>query len=320
MVIRAFGNYYGIITPIHFIVEAMIPDSIKDSNGSEMSFAQIDEAFSRSQYHESLAAISRFDLYMPEEVDGRQWEHWLGADVNGAKHLKVTYGLARAFLQKVEQDPAMPLSDDEKRMLQFASIVHDWGEAVVGDVNYDLKTESDEKKEVVELRKMLKVVLDARFDDQVIEEILGIVHFKKGRLGEMFNLIERVGYMRTGLNAWESRGYSPNRPLSNAFEWLSSNVAGNQVPKLLDYSKRFPPVALYLSNVRHQISDVFTNVPAGIFANFNTKAKQVKQENKFLAAKGDWEASDYAKNGSARDSGAAHRWPWFRRTWPNIGK
>jgi len=302
----------------------MIPNSIRGHDGREMTFAQMDDALSRSRYHKSLAAISRYDRYKPKEVDGRQWEHWLGADVNGAKHLRVTYGLARAFLKKIEKNPAVPMSNDEGRMLLFASMVHDWGEAVVGDVSYDLKTESVEKREVAELRKMLRLVLDARFDNQVIDEILGIVHFKKGRLGEIFNLIERVGYMRTGLNAWESRRDVQSPSLGNAFRWLTCNVASNQVPKLLDSSIKYPPIGHYLSNVRHQISDVFANMPADIFHNYGEKADRAAQEEKFSVAKDTWGASGYARNRSTRDSGKVkppnRHWPWLKRTRLQSGK
>jgi 5'-deoxynucleotidase YfbR-like HD superfamily hydrolase len=162
--------------------------------------------------------------------------------VDNFRHMRLTYKIAQHFLGEHQKARPTDLSEDEKKILLMTSLVHDWGEAVTGDISFDLKTEAHEKEEILRFRQILAELLGNRFSETIRNQLVEIAHSRDTKLGAMFNIIERIGYLRTGLKAWSARSRTTESPLKNAFGWLANNVAGNQIPPLVNSAEKYPPV------------------------------------------------------------------------------
>jgi len=272
----------------------MVPDFIEDQNGVEVPFQEINNIFAQSSYHQKLASMPRYDRFRPANVTPAEWIRWLGADVDNFKHMQLTYKLTWYFLEEHEKAHTTNLNEDEKKILLMTSLVHDWGEAFTGDISFDLKTEAHEKEEILRLRQILAELLGNRFSETIRNQLAETALSRNSKLGSMFNIIERIGYMRTCLNAWGARPTAKEVSLKNAFGWLASNVAGNQIPPLLNVIEKYPPVRKYLGGVRGRINDLFLNMPTDIFNN-HPEDQRGGQAKKFADAKKVWIESEYGQ-------------------------
>lgn len=291
-----------------------MPDSFDTVDGSEMSYYELHRKFADSHHGVHLGQQIRYGRFKPEIISNEEWSQApLGADVNNLSHMPLTKGLAREYLKN--QDKQKALNRTDSQMLLLASIVHDWAEAISDDKMFDQKTASEDDQEASIMLFLLKGTLGARLTKDQLMEVYSIVKDKQSRLGEVFNAIERVGYLRTGLNAWvaskkpagEVKGGVSGKEeiqLRAAFQWLASNVAGNQVRALLSHAEKYHPIAVYMGNSRSRIENLFKEMPAGIFENYPTKDNEGKNEQliqfqKFMEAKTAWDKSSFAKTKAA---------------------
>jgi len=273
-----------------------VPVSIKSDN-KDVGFGEINNEFSSTEYGQKLVNSVRWDRYKPSDVPNIEWEKLLGVDANNFKHLRLTYGIARQFIKysdqlsdslKDEELEDHQLNQKEQEDLLLAAIVHDWAEAVTGDHSYDLKTQKDEETEFEEFKKLTGTI----YKDK--EELLSRINFvtdtiikdTDSKLGKMFNIIERVGYLRTGLRSWE-KTKETSGDLKVNLEWLTSNVVANQISKLIQYSETYPAVALYLKENRELINDAFNNMPDDAFSRYSPTEIGDKTEQ-FKTAKEKW--------------------------------
>lgn len=275
-------------------------------NGHSISFGQVHELFAESSFGQSLAQNIRFKRYKPEGYSNKDWINLLGADVNNLQHMPLTLGISRGFLQHCEaafpikfpNTNAYTFSLDEKVDIQLAAIMHDWGEAIVSDTMFDLKTSEHEKKEGVAIRSIFGTVLHTRKNLHYHAEkvIRNVVENKNSHEGRAFNAIERIGYMRTGLRAYEqSLRFSADPELQNALQWCANNVIFNQIPALIGYSQIYPPVDTYLAKNSKRITAAFT-IPDSILDNYQGD-EQVTNSNKYGAAIEAWQSSSFYPNG-----------------------
>lgn len=279
-----------------------------------MTFSELHRKFAGSHHGVHLGQQIRFGRYKPETISNAEWSQApLGADVNNLSHMPLTKGLARAYLKN--QDKQKALNRTDSQMLLLAAIAHDWAEAISDDKMFDQKTVSEDDQEASIMLFLLKRTLGAKLTKDQLMEVYSIVKDRQSRLGEVFNAIERVGYLRTGLNAWEAgrkpagqvkRGVTgkEEEQLRRAFQWLASNVAGNQVKALLAHAEKHHPIAVYMGNSRGRIEELFKEMPAAIFDNYPTKDidgknEQLIQFQKFLEAKTAWDKSSFAKTKAA---------------------
>jgi 5'-deoxynucleotidase YfbR-like HD superfamily hydrolase len=284
-----------------------IPRSIEDQNGQEICFDQIHRQFADSELGQKLAQEVRYKRYKPESISNKDWcRAPLGADMNNLAHMALTAGLAREYLKNQEPDEALNLADAQ--ILMLAATTHDWAEAVTGDIIFDLKTADDDAKEATIMYQLLKKYLGETFSVQTLSRVYETITDKSSRLGEIFNAIERVGYLRSGLNAWNAGKKMEgefitefDRTVEKDFKrcllWLASNVAGNQIPILLKYTEKYHPIAEYISNARERIDNLFSEMPESIFESFPeevmTRVEQEQQKQKFQNSKAVWEKSHF---------------------------
>jgi hypothetical protein len=283
----------------------ILPNSIP-MNGHSITFGQIHELFAGSSFGHSLGQNVRFERYKPVGYSNKDWMKLLGADVNNLQHMPLTLRISHGFLQYCEiptekqfPNPAdYTFTLDEKVDIQLAAIIHDWGEAVVGDILFDQKTAEHEIKEGVAIRSILEKLLHSRRNLHYRAErvISNVVENKNSHEGRAFNAIERIGYMRTGLRAYEqSIRFSSDLELQNALQWCANNVLFNQIPALIGYAQIYPPVDTYLSRKAERITEAFT-IPDSILNNYQGD-EQVKNRNKYVCAIEAWQSSDYYRSG-----------------------
>jgi hypothetical protein len=273
-----------------------------------ISFDQIHEVFAKTEGGIKLDKNIRFGDYKPSWMKNEEWEEWLGADVNNLQHMPLTNVLTRSFLRYFPED-AFTLEEQED--LRLAAIVHDWGESIKGheDTRQDRTPVERQRIEFEKLQQMAGNVVEGlkiyRQDKEVlthrIENVVeNVVKNRESKVGKAFNAIERIGYLRTAVRAWEfSRNPNLNQETSLhdeelriAFESVTNNVLLNQIPKLLEYATIYPPIQMFLESHAETITNAFEEMHGDIFLEY-TGEEQPQQKIKFANAKNLWTASPF---------------------------
>lgn len=247
--------------------EKGIPSQYPPEDG--MSFVEISKQFNASKYGEILRSNVRYWTFKPEDIQSSQWEKLLGADVNNLNHLQVSLGIAKSFLThcetpgsswKGEVPQEATFSRQEKATLQLTALVHDWGEAIIGDIPMPQKTKDDEEREMVALRGIVYDVLGNKggrnFCEEASSHVIEVLTDTSSKLGKAFNAIEQVGYARTGLRAWKE-SKKADGPIKSALENLTDNVVPNAVSKLVSYADVYPAVDTYLTYHTKNVDQIF---------------------------------------------------------------
>lgn len=291
-----------------------VPDAFDTTDGGELPFSEVHQRFALSHLGRHLSEHVRYSRYKPEGVSNRIWQGApLGADVNNMRHMKLTGSLTRQFL--LHQDAEKALNHTDSQILMLAAYVHDWVEGVVGDITYDCKTATDTENEAQVMLFLLNKIFGNRLSRETMMRVYRTVKDDSTRLGEIFNAIERVGYMRTGLNAWEASNRSPEeesvmtgldsvteKELRENLQWLASNVAGNQTQKLLQYAEKYAPVSVYMGNVRGRISHMFQHMPITVFQNYPEQTERFEQMQKFANAAESWNSSKFTTETTSQEA------------------
>lgn len=237
------------------------------------------KTFTATSYGESLDGTPRWDMQRPAHIKATEWTKILGRDGDNLQHMKLTYDITRLFLRF--DDGSLDISDEESKLLQTAAIIHDWGKSYDpntgsgGDINYDLKTLTDDEREL----KIFHTVYDELLgsDDVKTRFILEAIVFKKEtKLGLIFDAIERLGYLRTSKIAYEQSKITDDEVLKDHLEWLTANVLANQMIPLMDYSANYTPVKKYLEHVAPFIDEAYSNLSSDVFTRHNQLGHEKK--------------------------------------------
>lgn len=182
----------------------------------------------------------------------------LGPDVNNLDHLPLTLSLTNGFLRGCRTPhaewvgpvpPWAQFSEFEERVLKVTAPTHDWGEAgKVGDVMWHLKTDEDEVQEALDLQDIILDVVPEYRRLPELRQVAEILADKQGetKLGRAFNTIERMGYMRTSLRAWEIRTQSDDPELNGSLDFMSHQPFCDHVPVLLERAETYPATDAFL--------------------------------------------------------------------------
>lgn len=254
-------------------------------------FTELHRLFADTSYGRELAPRVRFGRYRPESVSEEEWQAALGADVNNLEHMRLTYGLTRQFIRYQNMYGEDVLSQADQEDLLLAAISHDWGEAVVGDVMFDLKTEVVENDESSAMRQIIHEMFGNGGEElpvRVEEVISDVVENHETRLGQMFRVIEQLGYLRTALNAFDLSQQVDDPEFNEGLQWAASNVLLNQIPSLVSESDQYPAVYFFLSENAELITEAFMTIPPSVFDNYNDGEKQ-KNLQKWCKAASVWE-------------------------------
>jgi|GEM_PF-914835 len=223
----------------------------------------IHRAFSATEHGKTLARRVRYEKYKPEAVTNEEWITLLGPDVGNLSHLVFTYELTTTFIAHTRRNQPELLTESEGRLLQVAALIHDWAEAKTGDISWGDKTAEHEAEEQAAFETYLHEFYSGdatKFIDQARKEIIFDHGQESNKLGEIFNAIERVGYMTTALRAY---GHIVNRTAGDSesgFVWIVADVLLNQTVTLLEYAKKYSAVSDFLARRQQTITEAFSFV------------------------------------------------------------
>lgn len=240
----------------------------------EIPFSEIIKKFSSTEWGEKLRSNIRYTKHKPEKIKNESWNKILGGDINNLDHLVVTKGLTSSFLKGCdnpgkEWEEKIPeeahFSPEEQQILLLTATVHDWAEAIKGDISYYEKTEQDNYEEMWELRAMINKILGEILEkekkeeiEKLAERVVEILTHTDSKLGKAFNAIERVGYVRTSLRAY-NESEKANEKLKVPLKNMACRVMPDQVRVLMDYAKIYPPVSNYIKHHKKIIDKIFVD-------------------------------------------------------------
>lgn len=267
---------------------------VKPDYGSSMSVEiqpnvmDIHRAFAGTELGQELATRVRYERYKDEGVTNERWQELLGADVNNLLHMPLTRGIARAINRNLRRDQPGFLTSHEEQVLETAAIIHDWAEVIVGDITYSNKTNQDEAQERNHLHKIIEDVaqMQPQLAGLIFEAAEGVVFDDHTKLGNIFNTVERVGYMRTALRASEHIYAGTAADCETGFRWLMADVICNHVVTLVQRADQYVPVQRYLDDRADYIDRAFAVIEPTDFDNYDDVTKPVKRlaYNEALAA------------------------------------
>ncbi|MGI8420122.1 MAG: hypothetical protein ACR2LN_05775 [Candidatus Levyibacteriota bacterium] len=287
----------------------MVAASLKITLPNEkITFDQIHTAFANSSHGKFLNQAVRYGRY--QEVAGLAKEAWvalLGPDVNNLEHMTFTDGLTITFLNSCSQavkkgnhNDAITFSPDEAVKLRLTARIHDWGESIKGhyDITFADKTIQDEEAEHKALQRILRsktrAVVTNKEDENALVRLMRtalkeIATDRTTKLGKAFNAIERLGYLSTGIKAFEVRPIQEKK-VSEGLAWLTTDVFLNQIEMLCSYKVSYPPVEEFLQHHKITISDAFNDLPEEVFKYYPAE-KRDSMKNRFTQVRKVWFAS-----------------------------
>lgn len=271
-----------------------LPDHFLDGQGRAIPFTEVSKNFQNSPYHPKLEATARFIRFIPEGWTNQQWESLFGADYNNARHMPLTYGLARRFVGALQLCPERPrrLTREEIEIVLLSAAIHDWAEAVTGDVTYNNKNHLHEKREKVVLAEMLEELERERISGQLRERILETVFNPSSELGHLFSAVEKVGYLRSAILAWKRYGrpgLSHGYPEVPKVQALTAEVFGNIVGKFTPLSSQYSPVKKYLHAHAADFTEIFDQMPEQAFDFYQDPGHRDRRKQMFQAAGENWQ-------------------------------
>lgn len=241
------------------MVENPVPTSIRIGR-QQFKFQEIHNMFAETKYGRKLQSNVRFHPFKPESMPNTEWQSLLGMDVNNLDHCLLSYVLTRSFLTSCQNFPQVwvgPLNKDavfsrsDQERLLFTATVHDWAESIVGDIPYNQKTDADEAKELVILEGLIQAILGNRRTNgdlkSLTEDVLETLKDKQSKTGKAFNAIERAGYVRTGIRAWQQIDRVDD-PLADNFYHLGKRVITANTSHLRSYAQIYPPMMTFLNH------------------------------------------------------------------------
>ena len=221
-----------------------------------VTFDEIYELFANSPYGEKLRGAIRFGAYKPKDITNKEWVRVLGPDVNNLEHLKTSLAVAQDFVYRTanphpEWRPGteeIKFTRDEEELLCLTAIIHDWGEAVVGDTLFHRKTEEDSEKEFEVLKGLIEELGRYKFTDPLVEKMhlaADIAFQKDKKLSPAFNAIEHIGYANNVFEAWRKKS-DYDGLVSEVLSGIAKKLTGDHLATWQRYSKLYPATHYHL--------------------------------------------------------------------------
>ena len=224
-------------------------------------YSELHRAFSETSHGQKMSENIRFAKYNLSGMPNDEWEKLLGRDVNNLEHMSLTHGITVAFIRYCETYQPELLTDEEKKMLLLTAITHDWGEAIRGDVSFGDKTQQEEAQEIKDFDLVVDSVSYGSFNYEEIKQAQEIAFDHHGsKLGRIFYTIERLGYMRTALEASEIvRAQRQPDETTYGLIWLVADVLSNHMhqDQLLKDSFRYDAVFAAITARHEEIDAAF---------------------------------------------------------------
>lgn len=232
--------------------------------------------FAATSYGQKLRRSIRFERYNLGHLSHDAWRQLLGPDVNNLEHMYVAYQLAERLIVQ----ESLELNNDEETLILLAAIVHDQAESLTGDITYGDKTADDTITE----QELFRAHVDdfaprapAATRSLIMNAVDEIVFDDTTKLGKIFTVIERIGYVETALKAYRESKTNPTLSSSTrkGLLWLTADVLHNQIEVLIPQ----PCAQTFLRN-NLIISDAYANIPDDIFSLYGDKEAETHAQFK----------------------------------------
>ena len=241
-------------------------------------------AFAETEHGRYLGSKVRWEKYKPADVTNERWRKLLGVDADNLHHGKLMGTMARSFARQMNAAIPGYFNLVEGAVFELGGHIHDWGEAdpTTGDVSFSDKVIDDTERE----RLICEAHINRYFPDETAaiypllhQALTEVIYTEDTKLGQAFNAIERVGYMRTGLRAARHvvEGTAPD--CHEGLRWLTTDTLTNQPLALIDRAGVYPPVNDYITGQKDRISEAFGIVIANpdVFLNYGEQKRRGKQ-------------------------------------------
>lgn len=216
------------------------------------------DALAETEYGQTLQGEIRFGSFKPEWLPNEQWVEMLGPDVDNYQHMSHMAGLTEWFIgesRKLGHD----ISENDEYRLMVTAYVHDFAEAIDGDVpdpHKDLGAIALAK----ERESFITVASSVTNDAETLARLVMPIMHRQEPLGDVWRAIELIGYLETAFRAntvlrslrdWQEYFGWTNRQMhemdANLWE-LYSQVLERNGKELRQY-RLMPAVAKYLRNL-----------------------------------------------------------------------
>jgi hypothetical protein len=232
-----------------------------ESAAPAIDYLGIHDSFAETEHGITLAACVRWNKYKPVEISNQRWVELLGPDANNLDHLVDTYNLTSDFIARTDCLQPGLLAPRDKAVLKISAITHDWGESIKPDINYFDKTDADEIEEQQIFFDNLANFYtggDTDVQELITEALETVIFDRESRLGGMFNVIERIGYMRTGLRAAEHVREATAPDCADHLRWLAACVlSSDHATHLIRNSRQLQAAQHFLVLREVDITDAF---------------------------------------------------------------
>lgn len=219
--------------------------------------SELYHALGDTDYGEVLYENVRFSRFKPDWLENWMWCEMLGQDVNNYEHMEYTAGITAWYIYEAER-LGTPFSKDDQDLLITTAFVHDFAEAIDGDIP-DPEKKNDDAEKSQERRSFEAVASSVTDDPEGLANYVLPVIQGSHRLSRDFRAIEIIGYNETG----EQAGYLAShmgeiqykydfdlRHLSDLFfnlRRLNEEVVSSCIDKLGTQFNDLPVVREYLN-------------------------------------------------------------------------
>jgi hypothetical protein len=162
---------------------------------SDFNPVELHRTFEASDYGQTLAQRTRFNVFKPEWASTELWTGLLGDDVSNLDHMPHTYGITKTFCNYEG------MGEKDTNRLLVTAITHDWGEAIIGDIPLPDKTHNDEVNEKVAYAQVAYDGLGAVLGGRLVNTVWPVLSHEEEDLADRFRAIEYIGYCTTAMRA-----------------------------------------------------------------------------------------------------------------------
>jgi 5'-deoxynucleotidase YfbR-like HD superfamily hydrolase len=248
-------------------------------------YIEIFNLFASTEFGKKLENSIRYERYKPQHITKNQWQEVLGDDVNNLRHMLVILNIVDELQEKIKIGP------EQMHLLKIAAVTHDWGEAIIGDVTYEKKTELLEDQEGQALKMIAEEIVNNKdTKTEILETLKEVIFNPTSQTGEIFNIIERIGYLNTAILAFEkSVECSDNDSnLSLSLQWLTNNTIIRQLDFMIQKSRKHEFLKDYLKTNKNKIDSIFRKLDSESFKLYETKDQVSEAQATFKMSRQVW--------------------------------
>lgn len=238
--------------------------------------SDVQNAIRGSDIGVTLGNIVRWTRFHTEaQCGGETLEEWV--DLLGPTAIVLTH--QEHFVEFVLQFTDLFGIEDEELFI-LAAAIHDIGEAAIGDISAQVKSEEDELEEVAAARVLIdQLAVSPECKILLLHAYNQVIAGKNAELQSLFKTLERLEYLDTGLHV--ARQLNAGRKMKQGW-YLVAKVLAFDLSKILIYREAHRKIVdRYLAENSQTIDSSFEQSAVAVDNTF---------EDRFLAVRASWES------------------------------